>query len=321
VIGRALLLVAATATAVTSVASARGTPPPAGAAERPARAPTPRGERQIPSTAPEHRSSESGIASAKQRLSVLDPASPAAEVERWVLRLAENRRSETAAALQRFTIYEPLIRQALHDAQLPQELAYLPLIESAYRPTARSKVGATGLWQFMRRTASSYDLEVSAWVDERRDPVRSTFAAVRHLSDLHDTFGAWHLAAAAYNAGSTRVQRALGRRQAPSDEAFWASRHRLPAETRAYVPMFLAAARIGRTPERFGIDVAPSPPLRFRLVPVPPGTPLATVARAHRVQLSVVNELNPHLIRGSTPPDRTWMVRLPAVPGPAIRLP
>jgi len=165
----------------------------------------------------------------------------------------------------------------------------------------------------MAPTGRAYGLEVGAWVDERRDPVRSTYAAARHLRDLYREHGSWHLAAAAYNSWSDRVRRALRGDRAREDGAFWRARGRLPAETRRYVPRVLAAARVGRDPGLYGIPVPDRvPPLRFREVRVPGGVPLAEVARRYGAGERDVLALNPHLVRAMTPPGRSWPVRLPA---------
>lgn len=230
--------------------------------------------------------------------------SPQAEVDRWTTVLARD--SETAAALDRLRTYSQLIHESLSAHRVPADLAALPIIESALLPQATSRAGAAGIWQLMPATARAYGLEVSPWVDERRDPVRSTQAAARHLHDLHTELGSWHLAAAAYNCGSARLRRAVGR--ARSDKAYWIHRDRLPAETREYVPKLLAAVRIagGSRASRRG------PGLRFTEVLVPGGVPLSAVASAYGFTADTVSRLNPHLVRRATPPGRPWPVRLPA---------
>lgn len=244
------------------------------------------------------------------------PGTPAGEVTNAVRQLiaSEGERHDLQVALGRMAAYAPLVEAALREHRVPRELVYLAIVESAYRPGAVSRAGAAGLWQFMRGTGALYGLEVSAYVDERRDPVRSTSAAARHLDELHREFGSWHLALAAYNAGSARVWRAL--RSAPpyargDERAYWGVRHSLPAETRAYVPRFLAAAAIGRDPAAFGVRPRPEPPLAFREVWCPGGTSLTAFARARGMAPGAVLDLNPHLIRGITPPGRSWPVRVP----------
>ncbi len=243
------------------------------------------------------------------------PHTPAGEVDRWVVRLATTQRGEMQRYLERMARYEPLIHHALVERGLPRDLLYLALIESGFLPRATSRVGAAGIWQFMPGTARGYGLEVSAYVDERRDPVRATYAAVRHLEGLHQQFGSWHLAAAAYNAGHNRVgsllQQLIGARGG-QETFYWMIRPYLPQETQDYVPKLLAASRIARAPEQYGFEhLAPAPPLHFREVSVPGGVHLAAVAQAAGVPAEEVFELNPHLIRQLTPPGRRWPVRIP----------
>jgi soluble lytic murein transglycosylase-like protein len=245
---------------------------------------------------------------------------PAAEVDRWMRRLAEDLHGETHVALERLGRYERLVYHALSERGLPTDLIYLALIESGYSPTATSRAGAVGIWQFMPETARRQGLEVSEYVDERRDPIRSTFAAIRHLEWLHRQFGSWHLAVAAYNAGHGRVGRALGDplgSERGDESAYWSVRSFLPSETREYVPKLLAAARIARAPEQHGFTrLVPREPLRFRELPVPGGTPLDQIAELLGVPADLVYELNPHLKKRMTPPGRPWPVRVPAeLPG------
>jgi membrane-bound lytic murein transglycosylase D len=200
---------------------------------------------------------------------------------------------------------------------MPEDLVYLSMIESGFNPNARSRVNAVGLWQFMAPTARGYGLRVDDYVDERRDPEKSTDAALRYLRDLHEQLGSWYLAAAAYNGGDGRVSRALaaetGRRKGESEEDFWRIRHRLPRETREYVPLMLAAALVGKQPEKYGLgEVERWMPLRADTVSVPGGTELGTVARAAGVDEHEVTRLNPHLVRKMTPPGKkAFSVRIP----------
>ena len=137
--------------------------------------------------------------------------------------------------------YMPIFEEALERYGLPLELKYLPVIESALRPTATSRMGAAGLWQFMIGTGKRYGLEVTTLVDERRDPVKSSEAAAHYLSDLYQMFGDWGLAIAAYNCGEANIQKALFRSGNPEGADYWDVYNRLPHETRGYVPAFIAA--------------------------------------------------------------------------------
>lgn len=140
--------------------------------------------------------------------------------------------------------YNPIFEEALERYGLPLELKYLPVIESALRPTATSKAGAAGLWQFMITTGKRYGLEVNTLVDERRDPVKSSDAAARYLRDLYDMFGDWSLAIAAYNCGEGTIQKAILRTTEKDSVDFWKVYGNLPRETRGYVPGFIAATYI-----------------------------------------------------------------------------
>jgi len=241
-----------------------------------------------------------GLAAARTRIAIA-PAGPSREVDRWAVRLATNRRT-SEAALERYAVYRPLIQQTLRRYGLPLDLAYVPWVESEWSNDRVSRAGADGMWQFMPGTARGYGLEVSRYVDERRDPVRATDAAARYLRDLVEETADWHTTLAAYNAGLGRV----GRRG-----SFWRRRGSLPPETRAYVPKVLAAARVGRAPGAWGLRPAAAPPLRFREVWFPGGTPLEAAAAKLEVPVRALRELNPHLVRGITPPGRRWPVRVP----------
>ena len=230
-------------------------------------------------------------------------AGPSAEVDRWAVRLASEAEA-SQAALARYAVYRPLIQEALRRHALPLDLAFVPWVESEWRNEATSRAGAAGIWQFMAGTARGYGLEVSEYVDERRDPVRATEAAARHLADLYRETEDWHAALASYNAGLGRAGHTRG--------AFWKRRATLPRETRLYVPRVLAAARVGRAPDAWGLRPGAAPPLRFREVWVQGGTPLEAVAARVGAEPGEVRALNPHLVRGTTPPGRRWPVRVPA---------
>lgn len=238
-----------------------------------------------------------------------------ARVEVWIDYLQGRNRDRTELRLERSGRYAPMIRQALRDRGMPEDLVYLAFIESGFSPHAYSRAKAAGIWQFIAETGRRYGLEVSGYVDERRDPLKATTAALDYLDKLHHKFGNWHLAAAAYNAGENRVVRILRERrenERGDEELFWRIAPYLPQETRDYVPLMLAASRIGREPEKYGfVDLEYHLPLTFKTVEIPGGTRLAAVARAMRVDLVDVDELNPHLVRKMTPPGRVTEVRIP----------
>jgi membrane-bound lytic murein transglycosylase D len=217
------------------------------------------------------------------------------------------------------TRYEPMIRAKMRAGGLPEDLYYLALVESGFNPHAYSKAAAVGMWQFMTSTARDMGMRVDGWVDERRDPVRSTAGAVRFIRGLRDQFGSLYLAAAAYNGGPGRVSRGLARyaddlENTPGDDAFFvlAEKDHLRNETREYVPQLIAAALIAKEPARYGMEIRTLPPLSYDSVRVPPKTPLAAIAKAARSSVREISELNPHILRGMTPPRDTYQVRIPA---------
>jgi len=218
----------------------------------------------------------------------------------------------TARALTRSGAWLPMIREIFAEEGVPLDLAYMAMIESGYRHNARSRVGAIGMWQFMRGTARRYGLLCNSFVDERLDPERATRAAARYLRDLHEEFGHWHLAMAAYNSGEGRVRRAI-RRAGTRD--FWeiAGTRHLPRETRNFVPAILAAAVIGKSPEKFGFgEVVPNDPIPYEKVEVPSVTHVDVIARCCSVTGSEIRALNPALISLQTPPGHhPYEVRVP----------
>ncbi|HUF12859.1 MAG TPA: LysM peptidoglycan-binding domain-containing protein [Longimicrobiales bacterium] len=236
-------------------------------------------------------------------------------VDFWIEFLSGRNADKTRLWLERQGRYAPLIRQALAAEGMPQDLLYLAMIESGLSTKAYSHAAASGMWQFIAETGRRYDLRIDGYVDERRDPVKSTVAALKYLSEMHEDFGSWFLAAAGYNSGENRVARLLRERAggATGDEnLYWVISPHLPRETRDYVPLTLAMAHIAKQPERYGFtDLAYQEPLEYEQVQVPGGVSLAMVARAAGVDEDVVEELNPHLMRGITPPGETWPVRVP----------
>jgi membrane-bound lytic murein transglycosylase D len=176
-------------------------------------------------------------------------------VERWVELFQTSHREEFASLLQRTGMYSDMIVGKLRARGMPEELLYLAVIESGLSPWAVSRVSAVGMWQFMGPTALQYGLRVDEYVDERRDPVRATDAALDYLEWLHARFGSWYLAAAAYNAGPGRVQRVLRRHaggRTGDEDLYWEVLDHLPQETREYVPRLVAATVLARDLEGFG---------------------------------------------------------------------
>jgi membrane-bound lytic murein transglycosylase D len=223
-----------------------------------------------------------------------------------------------AQRISRGTRYEPMIRAKLRAADMPEDLHYLALIESGYDQHAYSSAAAVGMWQFMTATGRDVGLRIDWWVDERRDPARSTDAAIKFLGALQRQFGSLYLAAAAYNGGPGRVARGLTQfasaiGDAEGDDKFFAlaQQNYLHSETKNYVPQLIAAAIVAKTPDRFGLNVEVQAPYGYDSVLVEAGTSLGALARASAVPLDSLIELNPGLIRGVAPPDRSEWVRVP----------
>ena len=243
--------------------------------------------------------------------------------------------------LERMPMYEPMIRQKLQAANMPTDLVYLALIESGFSNSAMSRTRAVGMWQFMPRTGKEYGLRIDSWVDERRDPVKATSAALEFLSDLYQRFGSYYLAAAAYNAGGGKISRGLKRIGATptvstasaslapdgeeamtedEDEGFsdadffklYDTRH-IRRETKDYVPKLIAAARIAKEPQRYGfMPVSPTAPYPLDSLVVSGMTGLDVVAQLADTSLTYIREINPQYLRLATPPGTTSVVRVPS---------
>jgi membrane-bound lytic murein transglycosylase D len=242
-------------------------------------------------------------------------------VEKWINRFLTSHRADFEVYLAREGLYGDMIREKLRSRGMPEDLIYLALVESGFLYRARSSVAAIGVWQFMGPTAEAMGLTIDNYVDERRDPVRATDAALDYLQELHDRFGSWYLATAAYNAGPNRVARVLqvhAESRTGEEALYWEIIDHLPNETREHVPKMLAAALLGREAQHFNIEVERASPYRFDRVLVPGGTPLTELAKALDLPLAAVRDLNPHLIGGVVPPGVAYPVRVP--PGESDRV-
>jgi len=232
-----------------------------------------------------------------------------ARVEYFVGRFSGAMKPTFEVALARQSRYAPMIHARLRAAGLPEDMIYLPLIESWFDPNAYSRAAAVGMWQFMTTTAKGVGMRVDWWVDERRDPVRSTDGAVAYLTELREDFGSVFLAAAAYNGGSGRVSRGLAKHATAlegraGDDLFFAlaEQQALRNETSDYVPKLIAAALVGKDPLRYDVRIEHVEPFTWDSVTVPPATALPAVAKALDVPLALLAEYNPQILRGLTPP-------------------
>ncbi|MGD8368410.1 MAG: LysM peptidoglycan-binding domain-containing protein [Desulfobacterales bacterium] len=200
--------------------------------------------------------------------------------------------------------YRPQILQALREAGLPEELSWLPLIESGYKVKALSKARALGLWQFIPSTGYKFGLKRDMYIDERIDPEKSTAAAITYLKELHDIFGDWATVLAGYNCGEGRVLRVIRDQNINYLDNFWDLYERLPFETARYVPRFLATLQIVGNPEKYGLDkIELDPPVEYTSVTVTRQMQLKDAAKVMGIEASTLRELNPELRYGVLPPE------------------
>ncbi len=227
----------------------------------------------------------------------------------WVYDFTHGKRGFVEGALSRGTQFLPMARQIFAEEGVPQDLAYLALIESGFKNTAHSRAKAVGMWQFIRSTGRMFGLNGNAWVEERRDPVKACRASARYLKHLYESSGDWYLALAGYNAGPGTTQKAAA---GLSSQNYWdmVRSGYLRNETKHYVPKLLAAILVGRFPERYGLNVVQMPPYAYETVEVDKMTSLSVLARYAETDVDVLKELNPELLRATTPPGR-YSLRVP----------
>jgi len=219
-------------------------------------------------------------------------------------------RNAMSAGLERVGLYRPMIERVLKEEGVPLDLIYLAQAESAFLPRAISRAKARGMWQFISSRGKEYGLRQTWWIDERSDPEKSTRAAARHLSDLYKEFNDWYLAMAAYNSGPVRVENALKK---TGSTTFWQllEKKALPKETMNYVPTVLAMAIIGKNPGQYGFTVIPADPIETERVTLDKATDLRVIAEAIGVRVDLLKDLNPHVLRWTTPPDSEFELILP----------
>jgi membrane-bound lytic murein transglycosylase D len=238
-------------------------------------------------------------------------------VDFWVDRFQSDRdmREKYEGFVRRSGWYEEMIRTKLRERGMPEDLFYLAMIESGFQPQAYSRAKASGLWQFVSETGKRYGLRVDGVVDERNDPEKSTDAALTYLQEMFDRFGSWYLAAAGYNTGENRVGRIMREQtgsERGSDEDYYRIWKHLPKETRDYVPLMIAAARISKDRERYGFDhVDPEPTLEYEVAVTDAGFSLETVAKVSGAELDQLKLLNAHLQRAQLPRNERYELRLP----------
>jgi membrane-bound lytic murein transglycosylase D len=215
-------------------------------------------------------------------------------------------------SLERTGRWFDMIRRIANEENMPPEIAHLAIVESGLSPNALSRVGAMGMWQFMQPTGEEYDLDVTYWVDERRDPEKATRAAMRFLKDLYGDLGDWHLALAAYNCGAGGVRRAI-RKSGLDKPDFWQVRPFLPRETQQYVPRFIATSLIAANRDQYGFgddSIKLHAPHEYEMVTVTEAVQFSALAQCAGMSIDSLRELNPELVRKATPPSATYNLKV-----------
>lgn len=247
------------------------------------------------------------------------PITVNSRVEGWIDYFTGKGRGHMERYLGRSSRYMPVMKQIFKKSGLPEDLVYLALIESGFNLRAKSRAKAVGPWQFMKATGKRYGLRVDAWVDDRRDPIRSTEAAANYLKDLYLMFESWYLAASAYNAGEYKVLRAI---EETKTNNYWriCETKMLRRETKDYVPKLIAAAIIAKNPTKYGFsEVDYQEPLQYDSLEVTEPIKLKSVAKLLRVSEDDILELNPAYARSVTPPSGgPYELRVP--PGTKVLL-
>lgn len=230
------------------------------------------------------------------------------QVDQFIEYFKTKGRKQFQIWLDRYAKYKDLILPILSEHEMPEELMYLAMIESGLNPKAYSKANASGMWQFIYSTGKTYGLNRDWYKDERRDPVKATHAACKYLKDLYKEFDNWYLALAAYNCGSGRVARASKLHQTYD---FW-QMHSLPRETRNYIPYFLSAAIIARSPNEYGFE-APKDvkPFQYDIIALEKSSDIAVLARVAGIKPKLLREYNPELRQSATPADGKYDLKIP----------
>lgn len=263
----------------------------------------------------EHKSEMPAPAAHKEQTAVTSYSSnpvAAKAVDRNISLFTERIKERFSLWLSRSGRYVEMMKDILKAKGIPEDIAFLPLIESGFSPSAYSVARAVGQWQFIAATAKRYGLKIDWWRDERKDPVKSTAAAANYLKDLYEMFGSWNLAMAAYNAGEGKILRAVNRTKSDDYWALLNTTH-IKRETKEYVPRFIAARMIANNPDDYGFEnIDYHQPFEYDEVLLNGAVDLEVAARCADTTVETIRELNPELRRWSTPPYDSYVLRIPA---------
>jgi peptidoglycan lytic transglycosylase D len=271
-------------------------------------------ERSLELSPSEEAQPDLGVSLLKEQLPGSDiPLTLNSKVNYFIDYFQHGGRSSFSKWLSRSERYIPMMKEILRKEGLPEDLVYLAMIESGFTPHAVSVANAVGPWQFISGTGKRYDLRINEWIDERRDPIKSTIAAALYLKELYGLFNNdWYLAAAGYNAGENKILRAISMYDTRD---FWeiSKGSYLKRETKDYVPKLLAAAIIAKEPAKFGFaDLAYLPAMDLDTVEVPARTDLELIARIIDTSYHTLKELNPELRKWCTPPNYpNYLLKIP----------
>ena len=232
-------------------------------------------------------------------------------VKNQIKRFQNAERKFFEQSYKRSGLFRQMILEELRKAGLPEELSWVPLIESGFKVRAYSRARALGPWQFISSTGYRYGLKRDRWIDERMDPVKSTKAALKYLSDLHSHFGDWTTALAAYNCGEYKVKKVIRNQRFNYLDNFWDLYLMLPRETASFVPRFIATLLIVNDPEKYGFNLpTPDTPLEFVRLPMNSPIRLSSLSKAMGLKEDVLPSLNPELRHGATP-GYEYILRVP----------
>ncbi|MGD9200195.1 MAG: LysM peptidoglycan-binding domain-containing protein, partial [Chitinispirillia bacterium] len=219
-------------------------------------------------------------------------------VNKALLYIIKNRSNIMGKLLARANHYLPFMQRMFNRNDLPTDIVYLPILESGFNPKAYSYAHASGIWQFIPETGKRYGLRYNYWIDERRDPIKSTAAAIGYLKKLYNDFQDWYLALAAYNCGENRIARTI---EKYGTNDYW--RLKLPRETMNYIPQFIAYQLIGKNPQCFGIQVEPSDTFNLDTIHISDCLDLNKIAEGLNISYTELKQINPHIRHWCTPPD------------------